>query len=68
MKPGIHPDYHAVTVHCACGHTFPDPLHGEERVAVGAKFRRGSNVALNGGAGRESMTASTMHGDGVIVG
>jgi large subunit ribosomal protein L31 len=23
MKPGIHPDYHAVTVHCACGHTFP---------------------------------------------
>src|SRR5205809_6793416 len=22
MKPGIHPDYHAVTVHCACGHTF----------------------------------------------
>jgi large subunit ribosomal protein L31 len=23
MKPNIHPDYHAVTVHCACGHTFP---------------------------------------------
>src|SRR5262249_77930 len=23
MKPRIHPDYHAVTVHCACGHTFP---------------------------------------------
>ncbi|PYT62013.1 MAG: hypothetical protein DMG46_02330 [Acidobacteria bacterium] len=22
MKPGIHPDYHPVTVHCACGHTF----------------------------------------------
>ena len=22
MKPGIHPDYHQVTVHCACGHTF----------------------------------------------
>jgi large subunit ribosomal protein L31 len=22
MKEGIHPDYHAVTVHCACGHTF----------------------------------------------
>src|SRR5580693_91016 len=22
MKTGIHPDYHAVTVHCACGHTF----------------------------------------------
>jgi len=22
MKPGIHPDYHSVTVHCACGHTF----------------------------------------------
>jgi len=22
MKPGIHPDYHAVTVHCACGNTF----------------------------------------------
>ena len=22
MKAGIHPDYHAVTVHCACGHTF----------------------------------------------
>jgi large subunit ribosomal protein L31 len=22
MKPGIHPDYHAVTVHCACGHNF----------------------------------------------
>ncbi len=20
MKPGIHPDYHTVTVHCACGH------------------------------------------------
>jgi large subunit ribosomal protein L31 len=23
MKPKIHPDYHPVTVHCACGHTFP---------------------------------------------
>ena len=23
MKPNIHPDYHPVTVHCACGHTFP---------------------------------------------
>lgn len=22
MKPGIHPNYHPVTVHCACGHTF----------------------------------------------
>ena len=22
MKPGIHPDYHTVTVHCACGHNF----------------------------------------------
>jgi len=22
MKRGIHPDYHPVTVHCACGHTF----------------------------------------------
>ena len=22
MKAGIHPDYHDVTVHCACGHTF----------------------------------------------
>jgi large subunit ribosomal protein L31 len=22
MKSGIHPDYHEVTVHCACGHTF----------------------------------------------
>ena len=22
MKPGIHPEYHPVTVHCACGHTF----------------------------------------------
>ena len=22
MKEGIHPDYHAVTVHCACGNTF----------------------------------------------
>jgi large subunit ribosomal protein L31 len=22
MKPGIHPDYHDVTVACACGHTF----------------------------------------------
>ena len=22
MKPGIHPDYHDVTVHCACGSTF----------------------------------------------
>jgi len=22
MKPAIHPDYHPVTVHCACGHTF----------------------------------------------
>jgi large subunit ribosomal protein L31 len=22
MKEGIHPDYHAVTVHCACGSTF----------------------------------------------
>ena len=23
MKPNIHPEYHPVTVHCACGHTFP---------------------------------------------
>ena len=22
MKEGIHPDYHGVTVHCACGSTF----------------------------------------------
>ena len=22
MKSGIHPDYHPVTVHCACGKTF----------------------------------------------
>lgn len=22
MKEGIHPDYHPVTVHCACGSTF----------------------------------------------
>ena len=22
MKTGIHPDYHPVTVHCACGNTF----------------------------------------------
>jgi large subunit ribosomal protein L31 len=22
MKDGIHPDYHEVTVACACGHTF----------------------------------------------
>jgi large subunit ribosomal protein L31 len=22
MKPGIHPDYHPVTVHCACGNTW----------------------------------------------
>ncbi len=22
MKPGIHPDYHTVTVRCACGNTF----------------------------------------------
>jgi large subunit ribosomal protein L31 len=22
MKPGIHPEYHEVTVHCACGATW----------------------------------------------
>ena len=22
MKAGIHPDYHVVTIHCACGHAF----------------------------------------------
>ncbi len=22
MKAGIHPDYHEVTVHCACGNNF----------------------------------------------
>jgi large subunit ribosomal protein L31 len=22
MKPGIHPDYHELMVHCACGNTF----------------------------------------------
>src|ERR1700674_844219 len=22
MKPGIHPNYHPVTVHCACGNNF----------------------------------------------
>jgi large subunit ribosomal protein L31 len=29
MKPGIHPDYHAVTVHCACGHNFQTRLNVE---------------------------------------
>ena len=23
MKAAIHPNYHEVRVHCACGHTFP---------------------------------------------
>jgi large subunit ribosomal protein L31 len=23
MKQGIHPDYHEITVHCACGNEFP---------------------------------------------
>jgi large subunit ribosomal protein L31 len=23
MKQGIHPDYHEITVHCACGNVFP---------------------------------------------
>ena len=22
MKQGIHPEYHEIMVHCACGHTF----------------------------------------------
>ena len=22
MKPGIHPDYHELTIHCACGNAF----------------------------------------------
>ena len=22
IKAGIHPDYHKILVHCACGHTF----------------------------------------------
>jgi large subunit ribosomal protein L31 len=22
MKAGIHPNYHEVTIHCACGHAF----------------------------------------------
>ena len=22
MKQGLHPEYHQVAVHCACGHTF----------------------------------------------
>ncbi|MHB1567322.1 MAG: 50S ribosomal protein L31 [Acidiferrobacter sp.] len=22
MKPDIHPEYHTITVHCACGNTF----------------------------------------------
>ena len=22
MKAGIHPDYHEIEVHCACGHSF----------------------------------------------
>jgi len=34
MKEGIHPDYHAVEVVCACGHTFrtrstADAIHVE---------------------------------------
>jgi large subunit ribosomal protein L31 len=23
MKQGIHPDYHEVTITCACGHSYP---------------------------------------------
>ncbi|HVT05338.1 MAG TPA: 50S ribosomal protein L31 [Thermoanaerobaculia bacterium] len=23
MKPQLHPEYHEVTVHCACGETWP---------------------------------------------
>ena len=26
MKPNIHPDYHEVTVHCACGQRLQDAL------------------------------------------
>ncbi len=31
MKSGIHPNYHEVTVHCACGYTFKtrSTFHGE---------------------------------------
>ena len=35
MKPGIHPEYHEITVTCACGESFPtrstkkDDLHIE---------------------------------------
>lgn len=35
MKTGIHPDYHAVTVHCACGNTFETrSTEGDIRVEV----------------------------------
>lgn len=30
MKKGIHPDYHKVTVHCACGNEFETGSTAEE--------------------------------------
>src|SRR5260370_16699631 len=35
MKPGIHPDYHALTVHCPSGHPFqPRPTLKPELLRV----------------------------------
>ena len=30
MKKGIHPDYHKITVHCACGNEFETGSTAEE--------------------------------------
>ena len=38
MKDGIHPDYHAVTVHCACGHTF------QTRSTIKGELLQGRNL------------------------
>ena len=40
MKSGIHPDYHPVTVHCACGHTF------QTRSTIKGDMLRVEGVAL----------------------
>lgn len=36
MKTGIHPNYHAITVTCACGNTFEtgSTLEGDMRVEI----------------------------------
>jgi len=61
MKSGIHPEYHSVTVHCACGNTFETHSTKEEiRVEICAEchpFFTGTQKVVDRGGRAEKFKA-----------